>query len=72
MSTEDIGSLPNDALLLDHEAAAILRMSRSTLNSWRVARKGPPFMKIGGAVRYRAADLRDWIYNQYNAGVANK
>jgi hypothetical protein len=39
-----------------------LRVSPKTLANWRIAGgKGPPFLKIGGAVRYRFGDLRQFL-----------
>jgi len=32
-------------------------MSHKTLQRWRVERKGPGFLKIGGTVRYRLCDV---------------
>ena len=35
-------------------------MSHQTLQRWRVMRVGPPFLKIGGAVRYRLCDIEQY------------
>lgn len=51
----------NDHLLTETEAAAILTISPATLRRWRWIEKGPQFVKIGGAVRYRRADLTAFI-----------
>ncbi|QXP94372.1 helix-turn-helix transcriptional regulator [Methylococcus capsulatus] len=72
MNIHDIGSLPDDSLLLDHEAASIIRLSKSTLNSWRVAGKGPAYLKVGGRVRYRAGDLKAWLRSNLCAGGASR
>ncbi|SPD73759.1 conserved hypothetical protein [uncultured Desulfobacterium sp.] len=45
------------ALLVDEEAARILNLGKQTLRNWRVARKGPPYIKMGGSIRYRLDDL---------------
>ena len=42
------------------EAAGYLRISFNTLNCWRSRREGPAFVKIGGKVRYRLADVDAW------------
>ena len=42
------------------EAAGYLRISINTLNCWRSRREGPPFVKVGGKVRYRLADVDAW------------
>ncbi len=50
---------PDDfsALLTTTEAARWLGLSASTLAKARVAGGGPPYVKLGSAVRYRRADL---------------
>lgn len=47
--------LPNDA------AASYLGKSGSWLNKMRAAGKGPRYMKIGGRVLYRVADLDAYV-----------
>jgi hypothetical protein len=49
-------------LLIDeHQAAEILCLSVKTLRRWRFARRGPPWHRLGAAVRYSTADLQDYI-----------
>ncbi len=43
------------------EAARITGLAPATLNTLRSRGGGPPFMKIGRCVRYRAADLHRWL-----------
>lgn len=43
------------------EAAAYVRLGKPTLERFRVAGDGPRYCKLGGAVRYRRADLDDWM-----------
>lgn len=43
------------------EAAEYLRSSTSTLAKLRLTGNGPPFIKIGRAVRYRRDDLDKWM-----------
>lgn len=45
------------------QAAKYLALSDSTLNKWRVTGGGPPFIKIGRAVRYKVADLDAFLDN---------
>lgn len=48
--------------LLDTTAAAMqLGLAVSTLEKQRVRGDGPAFLKLGRAVRYRAADLEEWL-----------
>jgi len=43
------------------EAAERFGVQRSTLDNWRWSGDGPPFIKVGGRVRYRLSDLADWL-----------
>jgi excisionase family DNA binding protein len=46
-----------DALLTTRQAAELLQLQESTLEQWRWQGKGPMFVKLGRAVRYRRSDL---------------
>ena len=48
-------------MLNEHEVAAYLKMSLGSLRKWRLFRKGPKFVKLGRAVRYKRADLETWL-----------
>lgn len=48
-------------LLNDHQLAAELNISRRTLQNWRPAKKGPPYVRFGGAIRYRRSDVDRWL-----------
>lgn len=39
-------------------------ISPRTLERWRWLKAGPPYMKIGGRVVYRLADVEDYETNQ--------
>lgn len=43
------------------EAADFLDLKQNTLEVWRTLGKGPKFLKIGRAVRYRVQDLEEYI-----------
>lgn len=43
------------------EAAARVDLGARTLERLRGAGKGPRFLKICGKVRYRVADLEEWL-----------
>jgi hypothetical protein len=45
------------ARLTEHELARHWRLSRRTLQRWREARIGPPWLKIGGRVLYQRQDV---------------
>ncbi|RLB40402.1 MAG: DNA-binding protein [Deltaproteobacteria bacterium] len=48
-------------LLDERTAAEMLRLSVQTLRNWRTQRRGPAYLKLGRAVRYRPEDLEDYI-----------
>lgn len=56
--------VPEDRLLLTgREVAALVGFSEQTLANWRSASEpgAPPYVKIGGMVRYRRDALEEWI-----------
>lgn len=48
-------------LIDERGAAKALAVATRTLQWWRTSGTGPRFVKIGRAVRYRKADLVNWI-----------
>lgn len=58
----DLGALPKSTLLDESDAANALDVSAGTLSVWRsTGRYNLPFVKIGRRVKYRAADLLEFI-----------
>jgi hypothetical protein len=51
----------SQALVDETRAAELLDLRVKTLRRWRWAGKGPHFVKLGSAVRYRPADLAEFI-----------
>jgi hypothetical protein len=51
----------HDQLVNEHQAAHVLGLKVSTLRRWRWASRGPPWLKIGSAVRYATGDLRGFV-----------
>ncbi len=49
------------ALLTRRQAAEFLGLKPQTLEVWAAKRTGPPFVRVGGVVRYRQSDLDEWI-----------
>lgn len=43
------------------EAAKYVRLGKPTLDRFRLTGEGPPYAKLGGAVRYRRCDLDEWL-----------
>ncbi len=48
-------------VLTTTEAAQYVRLGKPTLERFRITGEGPSFCKLGGAVRYRRADLDEWL-----------
>ena len=48
-------------MLNDVQVAEYLNMSVGTLRRWRLFRRGPKFVKIGCAVRYKREDVDAWL-----------
>lgn len=59
------------AYLMQHEAAALLRLSERTLERFRVTGFGPPFIKAGRRVLYRPSDLDDWIATRLRTSTSD-
>ena len=53
-------------------AARYLGLSASTLNKARVYGNGPKYVKLGKSVRYRLADLDDWIASRVVSSTSQK
>ena len=50
-----------DSLLTEAKAAKFLAVSVRTLQAWRTKGIGPPFVRLGRAVRYMRQALLDWL-----------
>lgn len=46
--------------LTQRDLARRWRMSERTLEAWRWRRQGPPYLRIGGKITYRLADVEDY------------
>ena len=56
---------PESVWLTSSQTAQILGVCVSTLEKWRAAGKGPPYIKSGHKMlRYNRADLERWAANQ--------
>jgi hypothetical protein len=51
----------DEELWTPREVAALLRKSESTLANWRSAGRGPAYLKVEGAVRYRPSVVRKYL-----------
>lgn len=48
-------------ILTTKEAATYCRLGKPTMERFRISGDGPRYCKLGGAVRYRRADLDEWL-----------
>jgi predicted DNA-binding transcriptional regulator AlpA len=48
-------------LLSEEELAMLLDVKTQTLQTWRVQKTGPDFVKLGKSVFYRKSDVEEWI-----------
>ena len=46
--------------LTTRDLAERWRVSQGTLRNWRCAGKGPPYVTIGGGIRYDIKDVQLW------------
>lgn len=58
-------------LLTESDAAKYLTLKPNTLARWRWAGKGPRFIKIGGAIRYDAAELEGFLVAGYRTSTSD-
>lgn len=51
-------------LLEIDDVAALLHVSRSLLAKWRMAGRGPRFMKVGRRILYECGEVSRWLEAQ--------
>lgn len=60
-----------EQFLTRQEVAEWLQISEQTLRCWATSGKGPKFVKVGGRVRYKTTDVREWVAScERNAPVS--
>jgi hypothetical protein len=57
-------------ILTTIEAARYVRLGKPTLERFRLTGEGPLYAKLGGAVRYRRADLDRWLESRLVASTS--
>jgi excisionase family DNA binding protein len=63
----------DDDLLEQHEVAKLVNVKTATLEQWRHKRRNSlPFIKIGHLVRYRRADVAEFITSRAKNGEADQ
>ena len=54
--------METNGILTEAEAAEIIvDLKPHTLAKWRLRRKGPKYLKLGGKIRYRVIDIETWM-----------
>lgn len=51
-------------LLTTREVATLLGISEATMRFWRHKDRGPAFVRVGGAVRYRPQEVERWLVSR--------
>lgn len=59
-----------ETYLTPDEVAARLAISKHTLSAWRriPERRGPPWIEVGGLIRYRESELDAWLASRTRNG----
>lgn len=60
-----------ERMMRETEVAALLGVSRRTLQGWRWRGGGPPYVRIGGAVRYEPTEVRAWLDAQRRTSTSD-
>jgi len=47
--------------LRTEDLAQILQLQPDTISKWRRRGRGPKYVRVGGAVRYRPEDVDAWV-----------
>jgi len=61
-----------DCLLTTEETAELLRLSVSWLAKARMRGDGPPFVKLGGSVRYVESSVVRWMRAQQRLSTTDR
>jgi hypothetical protein len=64
-------SLLDDPLWTPDETAEVVRRPENWLAKKRIDGDGPPFLKIGGKVRYRRSDVLRWLEQQERTSTSD-
>jgi hypothetical protein len=57
-----------ETLLNEHDVARVTRLSVASIRRWRLVGRGPRFIKVSSAVRYRPEDVRMWLESRPAGG----
>jgi len=53
-----------DEFLTESMLADLLGIANITIRKWRAKSTGPAYIKVGKLIRYRRADVDEWIASQ--------
>lgn len=59
-----------EQLIGERDVARLTGMSLASVRRWRLLRQGPQYMKIGHAVRYSPAAIRQFLATRPTGGEA--
>jgi predicted DNA-binding transcriptional regulator AlpA len=57
-----------ESLLTENDVSASLKVSLACVRRWRLQGEGPQYMKVNNMVRYREADVLNWMEKLPTAG----
>jgi predicted DNA-binding transcriptional regulator AlpA len=55
-------------LLNEHDVARITGLSVASVRRWRYLKRGPQYLKLGAAVRYKSDDISAWLGSRPRGG----
>lgn len=61
MNANNRAIIAGNVMLSEGQLADQWGLAKITLRKWRAARKGPPYTKLGNAVRYPADKANEWM-----------
>jgi predicted DNA-binding transcriptional regulator AlpA len=57
-----------ESLLTENDVSACLKVSLACVHRWRLQVEGPQYVKVNNMVRYREADVSNWMEKLPTAG----
>lgn len=63
-----IASSELEALLTERQVANLTRMSLASVRRWRRLNRGPKYLRLGGAIRYKPQDVLGWLESRLTGG----
>ncbi len=57
-----------DPVYTDKELAPLVGIKRVTLQQWRSRQLGPPYYRVGAAIRYRWSEVQTWLDGRRGGG----